>query len=102
MIRFRMQYKTVIVFFEWCRFSLAVVILLVFNIGLHDILLRFVSQDFSPVLDFFREFSFGSDLLIWIISKFLIQDIVWNSSMEYSRWFTTNARVIARIVIENR
>ena len=99
-IRFWLQYKTVIISFEWCRFCFAVEIFVVFNVGLHDILLCFVNQEFCSILDFFCNFSCGSDLLVCIVSKLVIQDIVWNSSVERSCWFTTDTCVVTGFVIQ--
>ena len=88
------------VLFELSCFRFAVIILLVFNVGFRDTLLRLVYYDVCPILDFFRKLGCGCDLLVWIISKLVIQIVVWNSSMEYSCRFTTDTGMVACVIIE--
>ena len=72
-----------------------------FDIRLHYVLFRFVNQDFCPVLNFFSKFGCWIDLFVWIVFKLVIQNILWNSSMEHSGRFTTDAGMIASIMIED-
>ena len=60
-----------------------------------------VYEQFRSILDFFGQFICRSSLLVWIISKLVIQKIVWNSSMEYSCWFPANACMITCIMSQN-
>ena len=61
----------------------------------------FVYEQIRSILNFFDKFRCRCNLLVLIISKLVIQDIVWNSSMEYPSWFADNACVITSFVIQN-
>ena len=73
-----------------------------FKIGVHDLLIWFVCEQFGSILYFFSELGCRCDLLlIRIVSKLVNQNIVWNSAMEHPCWFAANTRVVASIVIQN-
>ena len=75
--------------------------ILVIEVGVHDTLFSFVYEQFRSILNFFSNFCCRCNLFVWIVYKLVIDNIVWNSTVEYPSWFAANACMITSVVIQN-
>ena len=100
-ISFGLQYETVHNFLERGCSYFAIIILLVFEIGVNDVLFRLFNAQSSSALPFHGKFSCMGNLLIGVIPKFMIQNIIQKAAREFPCRFATDTRIVTWIAVQN-